>query len=494
MEGLPAMISRGLIAKNVVSLAAVSSLLGFCPHAATAEVTADFTRTVAKFRPALHSSGFAPAFSRAHQAKWDENIREMNFDYVRSHDLALVNGGSRAFDVQYIFPLMHLDPSVPENYYFDTTDFMLDLQYAIGQKPFFRLGTSIEHTGLVHFSAEIPKDFDKMSEVFAGIVRHYVRGWGDPAGKVRPIEYWEIWNEPDGLNNMWSFNGGVDDKDPVNNRNAERRELFVQFFVKTLKRLKSEFPGLKIGGPALCSMKESWLRPILKACRAEGISPDFLSWHYYGNSPDSVFAMASAADRICRDEGFPNMEFIINEWHFVGKSGWCRNSKCRAPDNMSDINSACFSLTVLSRLQTSRYAQAYFYGCRFYGDMGFMSYDTKELNKNFYAMKAFGEIKRDSADICESASMDKNVTVLATKSADGKKAFLLVTDYYGSNMRIPVSVKGVEGAKSATARVLSFESDLDEVPLEMKDGKFALLKPDAYSAAFLVTFKFDPSK
>ena len=455
----------------------------------SAVVTADFTRTTANFRPALHSSSYAPNFERAYMAAWDEKLKEMNFDYVRSHDLGLINGGSRAFDVQYVFPLMHLDPSKPENYFFATTDFMLDLQYAIGQKPFYRLGTSIEHTGLVHFAAEIPKDFDKMAEVFAGIVRHYEKGWGDPAGKVRPIKYWEIWNEPDGANNMWSFNGGVDDRDPVNNRNEERRALFVEFFVKVLKRLKSEFPDIKVGGPALCSMHEDWLRPILRACKAEGLRPDFLSWHCYGNDPDRMFNMVDAAEKMCKEEGFDGLEFIINEWHYICKAGWGRNAMCRAPDNMNDINSACYSLTVLSRLQTSRYDQAYFYGCRFYGSWGFYYADTGELNKNFYAMKAFGEIKQDGADICASASTDKAITAFATKSADGKKAFLLVTDFNGSRMDIPVSVKGVEGAKSVTARVLSFEKNLEPVALEVKDGGFTLSKPDAYSAAFLITFE-----
>ncbi|MBR4612901.1 MAG: hypothetical protein IKO40_09320, partial [Kiritimatiellae bacterium] len=434
----------------------------------SAVVTADFTRTTANFRPALHSSSYAPNFERAYMAAWDEKLKEMNFDYVRSHDLGLINGGSRAFDVQYVFPLMHLDPSKPENYFFATTDFMLDLQYAIGQKPFYRLGTSIEHTGLVHFAAEIPKDFDKMAEVFAGIVRHYEKGWGDPAGKVRPIKYWEIWNERDGANNMWSFNGGVDDRDPVNNRNEERRALFVEFFVKVLKRLKSEFPDIKVGGPALCSMHEDWLRPILRACKAEGLRPDFLSWHCYGNDPDRMFNMVDAAEKMCKEEGFDGLEFIINEWHYICKAGWGRNAMCRAPDNMNDINSACYSLTVLSRLQTSRYDQAYFYGCRFYGSWGFYYADTGELNKNFYAMKAFGEIKQDGADICASASTDKAITAFATKSADGKKAFLLVTDFNGSRMDIPVSVKGVEGAKSVTARVLSFEKNLEPVALEVK--------------------------
>ena len=104
-------------------------------------------------------------------------------------------------------------------------------------------------------------------------------------------------------------------------------------------------------------------------------------------------------------------------------------------------------------------------------------------------MKAFGEIKQDSAKICLSASTDKDVTVLATKSADGKKAFLLVTDYDGRNMQIPVAVKGVRNAKNITARVLSFDKNLEPYPIEIKNGAFTLVKPDAYSAAFLVEFE-----
>ena len=59
--------------------------------AASAAVTVDFSNATAKFRPALHSSGYAPNFERAHQAKWDDALKEMNFDYVRTHDLVLVN-------------------------------------------------------------------------------------------------------------------------------------------------------------------------------------------------------------------------------------------------------------------------------------------------------------------------------------------------------------------------------------------------------------------
>ena len=118
------------------------------------------------------------------------------------------------------------------------------------------------------------------------------------------------------------------------------------------------------------------------------------------------------------------------------------------------------------------------------------THESKHISKDYLDRfyKTFGEIKAGSADICPSASTARDVTTLATKSADGKKAFLLVVDYFGRDMAIPVSVKGVEGAKNVSARVLSFEKDLEPVDLEMKDGAFTLRKPDAYSAAFLVTF------
>ena len=63
--------------------------------------------------------------------------------------------------------------------------------------------------------------------------------------------------------------------------------------------------------------------------------------------------------------------------------------------------------------------------------------------------------------------------------------------FYGCGMKMPVTVNGIEGAKNVTARVLSFEKNLEPVAVEVNDGKFTFAKPDAYSAAFLVTFEND---
>ena len=452
-----------------------------------ANLTADFTKVKAEFRPALHSSSYAPQFEQAYQNVWNEKVQEMNFEYSRTHDLGLVNPGSRAYDLQYVFPLIHLDAKDPKNYFFDTTDFMIKMQLGIGQKVFYRLGTSIEHTGLTHFAAEIPKDFDNVAEAFAGTVRHYNKGWAN--GMKDAVAYWEIWNEPDGSNNMWSFNGGVNDRDPKNNRNAERRELFVKFFVKVLKRLKSEFPNEKVGGPALCTWRDDWFRPILRACKAEGLRPDFLSWHYYGNDVNNLGKMAADAEKLCREEGFEGMEFILNEWHYIPAGGWGYRAPVTDPDNFNGINSAAYTLRALSWFQTSRYDQAYFYGCRHEGKWGFRDYNTNQLNKNFYALKMFGELKRDAAKIVATTSDNNDVTCFATKSADGKKAHLLVVDFFGRGQWHGVKLAGVENAKKVSAVRLSHLEDLAPVDVKVKNGTITFRKPDAFSAAWLVTFE-----
>ena len=57
-----------------------------------------------------------------------------------------------------------------------------------------------------------------------------------------------------------------------------------------LKRLKSEFPELKIGGPALTALDLDCVRKLLNACREAGVKPDFFSWHSYTADPDGLVA------------------------------------------------------------------------------------------------------------------------------------------------------------------------------------------------------------
>ncbi|MCQ2389659.1 MAG: hypothetical protein MJ138_08095, partial [Kiritimatiellae bacterium] len=472
--------------------------------ASAATATVDFTRETGALRPALHSSGIAPrSYPRAIQDD-DAAVKSMGFAYARTHDWALVNSGQRVVDYQYLFPLFDKDPKDPSNYYFAATDHLLGLARNVGLKLFYRLGTSIEHTGNVHFNAAVPKDFDKVAEIFAATVRHYNKGWAN--GKNWNVEYWEIWNEPDGITNMWCDPEDAREwgKDPEADAkyNAARvqrlQDAFVKFFVICLKRVKSEFPDVKVGGPALCWMNPGYFRKLLQACKDAGVAPDFISWHYYGADPSVPMNAAKDARKLCDEFGFTKCELILNEWHYIltwdGIHG--RNSTpamvkraIDGPTGHNQIDSAAFTLTMLTRLQTSLYDQAYFYGCAPQGNWGYMD-QYKQFNKNYYACKLFGDLIRENGAICAATSAKDTVSVLAAKSKDGKKRTLLLTDYRGTDQVLTVDVKGCEKATFVSAVVLDHARDAFPCDVSWRNGRLTLVKPDKNSAAYLVTFEF----
>ena len=134
--------------------------------------TADFTQETGKIRPELHSSGFGPMICSCPQETIDD-IKSMGFSFARTHDWALINPAERVCDYYHIFPLMHLDAKDPKNYHFGPTDYLLKrTREETGLDIFYRLGTSIEHSGTkVHFNSLIPEEFDKVAEIFGGTIR-----------------------------------------------------------------------------------------------------------------------------------------------------------------------------------------------------------------------------------------------------------------------------------------------------------------------------------
>lgn len=450
------------------------------------DTMADFTGVAKPLRPALHSSGWAPRSYPRAICNDDAAIRAMNLCYARTHDWALVNDGQRVVDYQYVFPLLKLDPKDPTNYVFGPTDHLLELSHNVGLKIFYRLGTSIEHTSGAHFNTRVPDDLDKVAEIFAGIVRHYNRSWAD--GKRWDIRYWEIWNEPDGGANMWWVPGKETDV-------PAQQARFAELFVKSLKRLKAEFPEIKVGGSAFCHLNESWIRAIFEACRKKGLKPDFLSWHYYGMDVEQMLNDTAKARKLCDDFGFTDCELVLNEYHYLrtwdGVHG--RNSTPEAIDRALDgpsghnsIDAACFYLSALSRFHGTALDQAYWYGCMAEGKWGYQN-ERRRFFKTYRAACLFGDILRKYA-VFRDLRHEETVTTLALESFDGAKKALLVTDYLGTNTTIKVDVKGVNPACSAKATVLDYTHDLVPATAIWKDGQLALEKPVAGSAAFLVTW------
>ena len=466
-----------------------------------AVVTADFTAETGRIRPELHSSGFGPQICSCSSNDLAA-IRAMGFKASRTHDWALINPGQCVCDYYHIFPLKHLDAKDPRNYVFAQTDYLLKrTREELGHDVFFRLGTSIEHSGnKVHFNAAIPDDFDKVAEVFAGTVRHYNRGWAD--GFNWGIKYWEIWNEPDGGSTMWCLPEGDKaengDKEEQKRRDLKRRDLFVKFFVTCLKRLKAEFPEAKVGGPAMCEVNRDYFRALLAGCKEAGVRPDFISWHHYVDAPDWIIGEINAARKLCDEFGFTDCELIIDEWHYFNYDlyGW---AELRSPDpeiqkrvwsgpgSHNGIDSSCFNLTLLSKFQHSCLSQGYYYGCNNRGSWGFKDAMNAKY-KVFYGLCLFGEMMRGYTRMFASTD-DGTVSTLAAASSDGRKRALLVTDYRGKGLEVSVDVKGIPADAKASVRIHDYTHDCAPADFTFADGKLVLKKTDAQSAAFLVTFE-----
>ena len=460
-----------------------------------ADAVVDFTHTAGGVRPLLHASGFGPLICSCPQSVIDD-VMSMNLAAARTHDWALINPGERVCDYYHVFPLMNLDATKPEHYHFGPTDYLLKrTREEMGMEVFYRLGATIEHSGdKVHFNTLIPVDFEKVAEVFAATVRHYNRGWAN--GYHWDIKYWEIWNEPDGVNNMWCLPEGDSDSDAKisNEKAARRRSLFIRFFVTCLKRLKSEFSDIKVGGPALTGMDESYFVDLLSACREAGVAPDFISWHYYGNGVNEILGAVERARKMCDDHGFVNCGLVLDEWHYMGCSFQDLRSVdpvvqgrvWNGPSSHNGTDAAAFTLSVLARFQASALDQAYYYGCRHKGAWGYKD-ELSHFYKTYYALKAFGLIVRKYPVLGEVKTTD-SITTLVAKSEDGARAVLLVAEYRGLPGDIVLNVKGLPSGVPK-ARVIDQTRNLETVEVHCDGARIVLPKLDRESASYIVEFE-----
>ena len=481
--------------------------LQFGDAGATIPVTVDFDKVIGKIRPELHSSGFGAQICSCPSQTIAE-VKSMGFKASRTHDWAKINPGQRVCDYFFIFPLMKKDATDPENYVFGPTDYLLKrTREELGHDIFFRLGTSIEHSGVkVHFNAAIPTDFDKMAEIFAGTVRHYNCGWAN--GFNWDIRYWEIWNEPDGTINMWCLPEGdlaeKGDRAGQARLDEKRRALFIRFYVKVLKRLKDEFGDtIKVGGPAMCWMDRKYFRALLGACREAGVAPDFISWHHYAEDPMVIADAIRTGRALCDEFGFTKCELVINEWHYFSFSDYdwgdlrspdpVKMSTCwEGPRAHNGIDSSCFNLAVLSQMQTSVLDQGFYYGCRNSGNWGYKDEFQRKF-KVYYGLKMFGDLLKVSDVLCATTVPPANgvpvATALATKSRDGRRKSLLIVDYRTRASAVCVKVAGVGARARVRAVVHDGRHDVEPIAASFVGGQLMLKKSDQESAAFLVSFE-----
>lgn len=345
--------------------------------AATAFITVDITNAVRIVKP-MHAVNNGPSVKKpgGDQKRGNfEDYRAARIPFARTHDsVNCVSGGAHTCDISAVFPDFDADETDPKNYDFVFTDHYLDNIRRAGTEVFFRLGQTIEH-GPKKYGSLPPKDYAKWARICEHVIRHYNEGWGWGLDNAHTtvniawsnqfnIVYWEIWNEPDldpvdvGLPKNPRCWGGT-----VTN--------FFKFYETAAKHLKSKFPGIKIGGPALCG-NMGWGERFLAYCCDNTVPLDFFSWHIYATEPERIANRADATRKLMDKYGFQKSESILNEWNYV--KGWVDDWQYSLEVESGSLNQKCaaFIMATMVDCQSKPVDMLMFYDAKLSSGMNSM--------------------------------------------------------------------------------------------------------------------------
>ena len=452
--------------KRSVACALVFGL--WMPALALGPFDVDFNREIGVVKRLNGVCNAAP-ISYTQDSGIEERVKDLEIPFYRFHDAALENPGYSLVDVSRIFPLFHLDPDDPKNYRFKETDDYIRGCVESGAKIDFRLGESIEHARS-WYRILPPTDFAKWAEICAHIVRHYNCGWAD--GYEWNIQYWSIWEEPD-------------NQELLKGEDAYRK-IYFPLYETTAKRLKSEFPNIKVGGP---NCMGPWERPkaFIDYCHEHKAPLDFLSWTLYCRNNDSWVTCLRWWRRYLDSLGMTNTEIFVSEWHF-GPVSWqghgCVTDKAKAVEwhrELTDIPAVAYTAETLIRLQDEPVDAMFFYSMNL-SSWGLFDGDREPVG-HYYAMKAFAALAHGSVRVCAPLVPERNWSLLASKDGNGKGYVLLVARHADGIPKL--ALRGCE--KPVSVKVVDSLSKLGEVrDWDWKDGVLTIPRHCSDSAIWLV--------
>ena len=423
-------------------------------------ITIDPQKKLKKIKPmnAVNNGPIAGSRGRGNVELW----KAASIPYARNHDASFCAnyGGEHIVDVHMIFPDFSKDPNDPASYDFTLTDWFLQRIQDAGTKVFYRLGSKIEHEPK-KYGTKVPPDFKKWAVVCEHIIRHYTEGWAD--GFKWDIEYWEIWNEPD-LPPL--KNGGLTWQGT--------EEQFFELYRVAATQLKKCFPNLKIGGPAVALLYNSWSNRFLEAMTAGGkrVPLDFFSWHRYSSIPRAIKEQMIAARRLLDEAGYTKTESILDEWNYA--RGWIGDQFNYTIRAIIGIKGAAFAASVMCAGQDAPVDMLMYYdarpGCSFNGLFGF--YDYKPL-KTYYVFLAWSKLAKLGRQIAVD-TQEKN-GVYAVGASNGRKTGVLISRFFEDDKLpadLPVKFSLEKGNLCGAKLYLIDEThDLAEIPYRTdKDG------------------------
>ena len=399
-------------------------------------ISVDFSKEIGKIK-IMHAVNNGPHVAGTDQKRGNQDsYKAAGIPYARVHDASFhaTYGGNHTIDVNFIFTDFDKDVNDPASYDFACTDRYIKQMIDYGAKPFYRLGSRIEHE-IKKYNTHVPKDFKKWAEICEHIIMHYTEGWAD--GFFYDIEYWEIWNEPD-----------LDSDDSKNKRCWQgTEEQFAEFYTVAATHLKNRFPHLKIGGPSSCG-DESWMERFLARIQKAHPPIDFFSWHWYWTEPHDMSLKGTRVRKILDKYGYGKAESILNEWNYV--RGWVEEF-VYSIEQIIGMKGAAFAAACMCAGQNNPdIDMLMYYDARPCAFNGLWSMYTLRPLKGYYPFLIYSKLYELKNQVYSSSNSDD---VYVVSARDGEKARMLVC-YYAENdnkgadvVKIDVSGFDMAGAK-----------------------------------------------
>lgn len=405
-----------------------------------------------------------PCHKRHATNQWKSNLdtyKAARIPFARNHDAAFHAGygGEHSVDITAIFPNFDADPYDPASYDFACTDEYILITLEAGTETYYRLGQKIEHY-IKKFDTIPPKDFHKWAVICEHIIRHYNEGWAD--GLHLNIRYWEIWNEPD-----------LDDDDSPNKRCwGGTKQQFFDFYEIAATHLKSCFPNLKIGGPALAHGME-WADDFLQEMKQRNVPIDFFSWHIYSPTVERIMKRAETIHTLMVQNGYGDAESILNEWNYI--KGW-EADFVPSIETIIGMKGAAFNMAVMTAAQHSSIDMLMYYDARPTVFNGMFDFYTLRPLKGYYPFLWYGMLYDMEAEIACTGDLPENLYALAGVDAVGKA--LAVLTYYTDEEDQPATELSVDFGEQGQYEVYLLDEAHDAELVEETDVLTFTIRPN----------------
>ena len=368
--------------------------------------------------------------------------RRLDLPAIRLHDSGWP--GPVVVDLPMIFPDFHADPEDPANYRFDKTDDYLHSLLPVTGKIVYRLGTSIEWTRR-KYDTDPPVDFDHWARICIGLIRHMNEGWAD--GHHLGIRHFEIWNEPDLGDRMWSGT----------------QQQYLELYTVAARAIKAHDPSLLVGGPVVAHVDGDLPLAFVKHVTENDVPLDFFDWHHYAVDPEGLAARARAVRDLLDAHGLGHVESYLTEWAWGGDWSTTSEGAKRIHQRNRSARGAAFVASSLIQLQDAGLDEAHYFS----GDtQWFGLFDEFGIpHKHYYGMLAASQLSRRDHRVAVEVQQTESTRVTAAAGTGTDGLVAVVSAYEGEDAELRLLITGLPADERSELRlhVIDEHHDLDVV-------------------------------